>query len=139
MATTNMVSSFAADNLRVVRSKHLDELADGTYKLIVLPRYSLLMDVWVYISQAYAGGGVDGTMTVGFTGNGESDDADGIMDAIAVDATAAGWKRAVDDAQPASAGKWFNSAAGGITVTLADNTCTTLLKGYVFASFTVIH
>jgi hypothetical protein len=139
MATTAFKSNIASDNFRLARSKILSEKTDGTYSIIDIPRYAFVCDVWLYITQAYAGGGVDGTATIGFTGNGETADPDGFMDIAACSATITGYKRASDDSQPASLGKWFNSGRGTITITLADNTCTTLMKGYVFVQYSVVY
>jgi len=131
--------SFAAsDNFRLAKSKSLYELADGTYNLILLPKFAFVSELWFYVVQAYAGG-TNGSATIGFTGNGETADPDGFMDAAACGARATGYKLMSDDAQPGSKGKWFNAASGFVTITLDDSTDTTLLRGFVFVQYSVLH
>ena len=131
--------SFAAsDNFRLARSKTLYTLADGTYNLILLPKFTFVMELWFIVTQAYAGGS-GASATIGFTGNGETADPDGFMDATAAGARATGVKRMSDDTQPGSKGKWFNSASGFLTITLDDNAETTLLIGHVLVAYSVLH
>jgi len=135
---TDIKAYFASDNYRLVRSKTLLNLDSDTYDIIYVPRYAFVTDLWLYVSVAMAGGGA-GTVTIGFKGNGETADPDGFMDAGTCICTATGYKRAIQDAQPASQGKWFNDAAGCITITIANGTHTTLMTGFVFAQFSVLH
>jgi hypothetical protein len=134
----DFLSNIAADNLRLCRSKTLLNLADGTYNLIVIPRYAFVIESWVIITTAYAGGS-GATGTLGFVGNGESADPDGFMDATQMAVRVAGTKRMTPDTQPGSQGKWFNTAGGLLTITLAASTDTTLMIGHVFMMFSVIH
>lgn len=134
----DFISTIASDNFRLARSKTLQELADGTYNIINLPKFTFVHGVIFYVTQAYAGG-AGGSATIGFTGNGESADPDGFMDATAADGRATGYKHSIDDGQPASKGKWFNAAGGQVTITLAKSTDTTLLIGYVFVKYSVLH
>ncbi len=127
----------ASDNYRLVRSDTLLELADGTYNLIRIPKFAFVDEVWLYITQAYAGGS-GGAATIGFVGNGETADPDGFMDATQAGARATGMKRMTGDAQPGSQGKWFSTAGGLLTITLAASTDTTLLKAIVFMRFSVL-
>ena len=138
MANTDFQSVAASDNFRLARSKNLYELADGTYNLILIPKFAFVMDVWFYVSTAYAGGAT-GAATIGFTGNGETADPDGFFDATAAGARATGMKRMTDDTQPGSKGKWFNTASGFLTITLAKGNDTTLLRGFVFMQYSVLH
>lgn len=134
-----MFQSFAAsDNFRLARSKNLYELADDTYDLILIPKMGFVTQIWFSVVQAYAGGST-GSATIGFKGNGESADPDGFMDATACGARATGYKLMSDDAQPGSKGKWFNSASGFVTITLAKGDDTTLLRGFVFVQYSVLH
>ena len=134
----DFLSTIACDNIRLARSKTLVEKADGTYNLITLPKSTFVTQIWFYVSQAYAGGAA-GAATIGFTGNGETADPDGFMDATQAGARAAGMKIMSDDTQPGSKGKWFNDAGGCITITLAKSTDTTLLIGWVFAQYSILH
>jgi hypothetical protein len=131
--------SFAAsDNFRLARSKTLYQLADGTYNLILLPKFAFVMQIWFSVTTAYAGGAA-GAVTIGFTGNGETADPDGFMDATQAGARVAGVKIMTEDAQPGSKGKWFNTAGGFLTITLSKGTDTTLLVGHVLCQFSVLH
>ena len=134
-----MFQSFSAsDNFRLARSKTLYELADDTYDLILLPKFSFVMNVWLYVSVAYAGG-AGATGTIGFKGNGETADPDGFMDAAQCAVRVAGYKQMLDDGQPGSKGKWFNAASGFLTITLDDSTDTTLMQGFVMCQYSVLH
>lgn len=135
---TDFLSLQSADNFRLARSKTLYEKADGTYALINIPKYAFITTLWVNITQAMAGGS-GGSATIGFTGNGESADPDGFLDATAVGSTATGVKCSLSDTQPGSLGKWFNSASGQLTITIVNGTHTTLMIGHVFMSYTVLH
>ena len=134
---TDKISIKSADNMRMVRSHTLIDLADGTYNLFRFPKFAFVDQVWLYITVPYSGGSA-GAATVGFVGNGESADVDGFMDATQAGARAAGMKLATADAQPASKGKWFNEASGMLTITFAKSTDSVLVTGYVFARYSVI-
>lgn len=131
-------SGIAADNIRLARSRTLLDLADGTYDLIRIPKFAFVDEVWFWITTAYAGGS-SGAATVGFKGNGETADPDGFMDATQAGARAAGMKRMTPDAQPGSQGKWFSTASGTLTLTLAKGDDTTLLRGWMFMRYYVLH
>lgn len=135
---TDMICTAAADNYRLARSKSLVELADGTYNLIRIPKYAFVDQVWFWITQAYAGGS-GGSATIGFVGNGETADPDGFMDASQAGGRTTGMKLMTADTQPGSKGKWFTTAGGLLTITLAKSTDTTLLKGVVLARFSVLY
>ncbi|MCK5015636.1 MAG: hypothetical protein KAS32_01075 [Candidatus Peribacteraceae bacterium] len=127
-----------SDNFRMARSGKLVEKADGTYGLIQLPKYAFISQIWVNVTQAYAGG-TTGAATLGFAGNATTADVDGFMDATALGARAAGFKIMTDDAQPGSLGKWFSGGRGTITITLAKGDDTTLLIAEAFCHYSVIH
>ena len=134
----DFISNIASDNFRFARSKTLIDLADGVYNLINLPKHTFVIDGWLRVVVPYSGGAA-GSATVGFTGNGEVADPDGFLDVTAAAARAAGYKRFTSDAQPGSVGKWFNDAGGQVTITLSDGTDTTLMTGYVFIMYSVLH
>jgi len=135
---TDFICTAAADNMRLARSKQLVTLADGTYNLIRIPKYAFVDEIWFYVSQAYAGGS-GGSATIGFLGNGETADPDGFMDATQAGGRATGMKPMTPDTQPGSKGKWFTTAGGMLTITLAKSTDTTLLIGVVLMRFSVIY
>jgi basic membrane lipoprotein Med (substrate-binding protein (PBP1-ABC) superfamily) len=132
------ISRIAADNVRLARSRTLLNLADGTYNLIRIPKFAFVDEVYLYITTAYAGG-TTGAGTVGFTGNAESADVDGFMDATVAGVRATGMKRMTTDAQPGSQGKWFQTASGMLTITLAKGDDTTLMTGWLFMKYFVLH
>jgi hypothetical protein len=138
MANIDFLSFSASDNFRLARSKTLYDLADGTYNLIQLPKFAFVDQVWFYVSQAYAGGS-GASATIGWTGNGTTADPDGFMDATQAGARATGMKVMTGDTQPGSQGKWFDSGSGCVTITLDDNAETTLLRGFVFVRYSVLH
>lgn len=134
----DVISRIAADNVRLARSRTLLDLADGTYNLIRIPKFAFVNGVFLSITTAYAGGAGE-TVTLGFTGNGESADADGFMDNTLAAGTATGMKCSFDDGQPASLGKWFQTASGMLTMTLVEGTQTTRMRGWVFMKYYVLH
>jgi len=138
MANTDFISHAAADNFRLARSKTLYELADGTYNLIHIPKFAFVFNVWFYVTTAYAGG-ANGAVTIGFLGNGESADPDGFMDSAWAAGRVAGVKEMHGDTQPGSKGKWFMDASGFLTITLSKGTDSTLLQGFVFMHYAVLH
>ena len=138
MSNIDFISFSASDNFRLARSKTLYELADGTYNLIQLPKFAFVDQVWFYVSQAYAGGS-GASATIGWTGNATTADPDGFMDATQAGARATGMKVMTGDTQPGSQGKWFSEGSGCVTITLDDNAETTLLRGFVFVRYSVLH
>ncbi len=127
-----------SDNYRLARSGLLNEKADGTYGVIALPSYAFIDQVWLDITQAYAGG-ASGAATIGWEGNAGTADPNGFMDEIGASARVPGMKVMTTGAQPGSTGKWFSSGRGHITITLAAGTDTTLLIAQVFCRYGVIH
>ena len=134
-----MFQSFSAsENFRLARSKPLVTLADGTYDLIMIPKYAFVMNVWFQVTQAYAGA-ASGSATIGWKGNATTADPDGFMDAAWAAALVTGMKEMHGDTQPGSKGKWFSDGSGFLTITLSKGTDTTLLIGQVFMQFSVLH
>lgn len=138
MANIDFLSYAACDNVRLARSKTLYNLADGTYNLIQLPKFAFVDQVWFYVSTAYAGGS-GGSATIGWTGNATTANTAGFMNTTVAGARAAGVKIMTSDTEAGSKGKWFNNGSGCVTITLAASTDTTLLIGWVFARFYVLH
>jgi hypothetical protein len=133
MANIDFQSNSASDNFRLARSKTLYELADGTYNLIQLPKFAFVDKVWFYVSQAYAGG-ANGEATIGWTGNATTAVADGFM------ATAVALPRATGMKESAAGkAKWFDAGSGCLTITLSKGTDSTLMRGFVFARYSVLH
>jgi hypothetical protein len=138
MANIDFISFSASDNFRLARSKTLYDLADGTYNLIQLPKFAFVDQIWFIVTQAYAGGS-GATATIGWTGNATTASPAGFMAAGVTLARATGTKIMTSDTAAGSKGKWFSDGSGCITITLDDNAETTLLRGFVFARYSVLH
>lgn len=135
---TTLLRAKHSDNFRLARCDGLYELADGTYGLIQLPKFAFVDQIWLVITQAYAGG-AGGSATIGWEGNGGAADPNGFMDVTACAARTEGTKVMTEAGQPGSMGKWFNGGRGLVTITLNDSSDTTLLIGQVFCRYSVIH
>ncbi len=132
------ISRIAADNVRLARSRTLLDLADGTYNLIRIPKFAFVDEVYFWVTTAYAGGST-GAAEIGFSGNGETADVNGFMDTTQAGARATGMKRMTPDAEPGSKGKWFQTASGMLTITFAKGDDSTLVTGWVFMKYYVLH
>ena len=116
MANENRISRKLSDFTYLVRSHDFINPADGTYDAMQLPRRAFIEDVWLEVFDLDA----DGTVTVGFSGNKETADPDGFIDATLGVTSAVAMIRATDDAQPGSKGKYFVDGSGMLTVTPAS-------------------
>ncbi len=131
----NALGSRAADNIRIMRSGKVTLSADDTYQVLKLPKKAFVVGVWLEILTAFdavAAEDDDGTITVGFSGNGESADADYFMDTTAAVPLATGMKEVTK-------GKWFGDASGLITVTATANDATVAPVVRVWTLYSVIH
>jgi len=138
--STDFMSLIATDSVRFARSKNLINKASGTYNIIRLPHFAFVREIVLVETVAYAGGAIDGTISIGFTGNGEVADVDGFMTVAHAQAAVVGSRKISDDIAAAwYAGKWFNTAGGQVTITFTTGTCTTLVTGVVFCEYYVIH
>lgn len=128
----NVLSSRAADNFRIMRSGKITLSADDTYQVIKLPKKAFVVGVWLEILTAFDDQTTDGTITVGFSGNGETADPDYFMDNTAAAPLVTGMKEVTK-------GKWFGDASGLITVTATDNDSTVDPIIRVWVLYSVIH
>ena len=128
----NALASRAADNIRIMRSGKITLSADDTYQVIKLPKKAFVVGVWLEILTAFDDQTTDGTITVGFFGNGETADADYFMDNTAAAPLVTGMKEVTK-------GKWFGDASGLITVTAVDNDSTVDPVIRVWVLYSVIH
>lgn len=128
----NVLSSRAADNFRIMRSGKVTLSADDTYYVLKLPKKAFVVGVWLEILTAFDDQTTDGTITVGFSGNGETADADYFMDNTAAAPLVTGMKEVTK-------GKWFSDASGLITVTANDNDSTVNPVIRVWVLYSVIH
>ena len=122
----DFISNIASDNFRVARSKTLVNLADGTYNIIQLPKYSFIFKTVFKVDVPYSGG-ANGAVTIGYNAT-----ADGLMAAATSLARAAGVKTSETP-------YWFNTGSGMVTITFSDGSDTTLVTGFVFVLYSVIH
>jgi hypothetical protein len=128
------ITSKSDDNLRVTRSGVVTLDKDETYALVKVPMNAFILGVWLHKITAFdaaAGGGIDGTLTLGFTGNGEDADVDYFMSDAAIDSDATG-------IVPHDGGKYFNAAGGYITITRTINDSTVNPVVQLFVAYTVI-
>jgi hypothetical protein len=136
MANTDAYTSKASNHFRMEASKLMLAPDDGTYNLIRVPRYAFVTDVWIEIVTAFTG---DASVTVGWLGNGETAITDGFIDNEVADPTNVGVKRGFNVSTKIFPGKYFSTAPGAITATVADNYSGTVKDFRVFAQFVVIH
>lgn len=135
--TKSFYSDAQSDGVQIHRSKHLTpSVGSATLGMFRIPRFALIMDVWVNVLTAF-NGTAPATLTLGFLGNGETEDDDGIMDAAQVALSTAGIKRATSDAQPWSEGKYLNASAASIVGTFTVND-STAGSAYVFLTYCII-
>lgn len=128
----NALGSRSADNIRMMRSGKVTLSADDTYYVLKLPKKAFVVGVWLEILTAFDDQTTDGTITVGFSGNGETADADYFMDNTAAAPLVTGMKEVTK-------GKWFSDASGLITVTANDNDSTVNPVIRVWVLYSVIH
>lgn len=128
----NALGSRSADNIRMMRSGKVTLSADDTYYVLKLPKKAFVVGVWLEIITAFDDQTTDGTITVGFSGNGETADADYFMDNTAAAPLVTGMKEVTK-------GKWFGDASGLITVTANDNDSTVDPVVRVWVLYSVIH
>lgn len=128
----NALGSRSADNIRMMRSGKVTLSADDTYHVLKLPKKAFVVGVWLEILTAFDDQTTDGTITVGFSGNGETADADYFMDNTAAAPLVTGMKEVTK-------GKWFSDASGLITVTANDNDSTVNPVIRVWVLYSVIH
>lgn len=131
----NVLANRAADNFRLMRSGKITLSADETYAAVKVPKKAFVVGVWLEILTAFdavAAEDDDGTLTVGFTGNGESADADYFMaDAVSIP-LATGMKEVTK-------GKWFGDTSGLITLTSTANDTLVDPVVRVWVLYSVIH
>ena len=130
----NKVSDFSY----LARSHKLMDVDDGTYNIIRLPRNAFVEEVFVEVQVAGSGGTPNSTVTIGFSGNKETADPDGFIDAVLGTTITEKMIRASDDAQPASKGKWFLDASGMLTATFTKGTTAVGPSVVVFVRYSII-
>ena len=130
---TDYISTKAADNLRLARSKSILTPSADTYNLINLPKHSFVKDVWLWVKVA----GSSDTVSIGWTGNGETAQAAGFLSTDIANATVVGLKRAQHDTMVSFEGKYFFDAGGQLTMTVG--TTQTTGEFHVLVNYTILH
>ena len=130
---TDILSTRAADNIRLGASRTIITPAAATYNLIRLPRYAFVTDVWLKVNTV----GSSKTVSVGWAGNGETAVTTGFLSVDIADVTVAGLKRAMKDTLVSFEGKYFSDAGGMITMTVG--TAQTTGNFTVFVQYHIIH
>jgi hypothetical protein len=115
----------------MMRSGKITLSAADSYAALKLPKKAFVVGLWLEIITAYdeATEGIDGTITIGFSGNGETADADYFLTSAQAAPLATGMKAS-------TVAKWFDSASGLITVTPTanDSTVDPVVRLWVFYS-----
>lgn len=135
MANVDAYTHKASDAFRLEASKLMLAPADATYNIIRIPKFALVTDCWVQIVEAFT---VDASIEVGWLGNGEIAVTNGFITNDIAEPTVVGLKRAFNTALTTFPGKYFNTAAGAVTATVAGNSGT-VGNFRVFVNFAVIH
>lgn len=120
MATTitDGFSERYSDHQMLVRSKYFDTPGNYTYGIIRVPRNGMVKDVWLNVVTAFTSATLP-VVTVGFVGNGESENLSYFMTNEIADPKNAGIKRAQHDTLTSFEGKWFNAGSGAIVITFS--------------------
>lgn len=130
----DMYRNKLADNYKLALSGSFIIVADATYDIIRIPRWALADDVWLDVTTACLPAAA--TVTIGWKGNGETAQAAGFMSNDIAKPFEVGMKRAQKDNLLSFPGKYFSTAGGTVTVTVAG----TLTAGVfqVFVGYSVI-
>ena len=124
MATyTDKISYTQSNQFFTAKSKTFVSPNDGSYAVFSFPRYTLVSQVFVLITTAYAGG--TPVLSVGWSGNTETAVADGFLSNDIFDPTATGLKLSTKDTLTSNQGKYFNLGSGLLTLTVAAGGATT--------------
>jgi len=129
---TDFLSNKASDVYRLAKSKTILTPAAATYRLIRIPKWSMVTDLWVWVQTA----GSTKTVSFGWLGNGETAQTSGFMSLDFADVTLTGMKRATRDNFQSYEGKYFNAASGMITMTVGTTQTTGAF--HVFVEYVVI-
>jgi len=130
---TDIFTTAFADNVRLAKSKTIITPSAATYNLIRLPKFAFVKRVWLEVSTV----GSSNTISIGWTGNGETAQAAGFLSTDIAQATVLGIKESINDTLTTSKAKYFDSASGAITMTVGTTQSAGLF--HVFCEYTVIH
>jgi hypothetical protein len=133
--SVDLYTHAVADSFRLAKSKRLVAPSDETYNVIHIPRYALVMDVWVLVTSQYVGGG---QVSVGWRGNKQTAQGAGFISTDIFLPSVIGLKRAIHDTVVSNEGKYFGDASGAITVTVVNGVATTKGTFIVFATWSIV-
>ena len=126
-------STKSADNYRILKSKTILTPSAATYNLLNIPRRAFVTDVWLYVAVV----GDSDTVTIGWTGNGETAIPSGFFTTDVANILFTGMKKATADTLTSSDSKYFDTSGGQITMTVG--TTQTTGRFYVFVRHTIIY
>lgn len=137
MATiTDRISYSQSNYFWTARSRTFVEPDDGTYAIFQVAESTLVSQIFVLISTAYVGGTPE--VTVGWAGNQQTAVAAGFMSNDIFKPKETGLKVSMADTKVSYQGKYFNAGSGIITVTVANNSASTLGKFIVLMNYSVV-
>ena len=128
----DMFSTIAADNFRLCKSKRVVVSVDDTYNLIKIPKRAYVTHVNLQIITPFDDQTVDGTMSVGFSGNKEASNATYFLTTTEAAALVAGNKLSTKP-------KYFDAGSGIITLTAVDNDSVVDAIVRLFVSYVIIN
>jgi hypothetical protein len=128
--TRSVFGSAVSDAERYVKGKTITAAATTeTVAVVSVPKKAFVTEIWLEKITAYA---TVGTISVGFTGNGESESTTFFADTTAGAGTTAGIK-------VIETPKYFESASGLITVTTTPGADANTAKYRVFVEYVVLY
>ena len=128
----DMFSTIAADNFRLCKSKRVVVSVDDTYNLIKIPKRAYVTHVNLQILTPFDDQTVDGTLSVGFSGNKEASNATYFLTTTEAAALVAGNKLSTKP-------KYFDAGSGIITLTAVDNDSVVDAIVRLFVSYVIIN
>ena len=130
----DLFSHKVTDFIYTARGHELNTPADGTFNCIRVPRRALVTKVFLFISTLCAG--TLPKVSVGWLGNGETAQTEGFITQEVAACTVAGLKVSTHSSENSWEGKYFDDAAGVVTVTVSG----TLTAGvfYPFVQYSII-
>ena len=128
----DMFNTIAADNFRLCKSKRGVVSVDDTYNLIKIPKRAYVTHVNLQILTPFDDQTVDGTLSVGFSGNKEASNATYFLTTTEAAALVAGNKLSTKP-------KYFDAGSGIITLTAIDNDSVVDAIVRLFVSYVIIN
>lgn len=130
---TDLLSNKSADNFRILKSRTILTPNAGTYNLLNIPRRAFITDVWLFVAVV----GDSDTVTIGWTGNGDTAVTNGFITTDIANIQFTGMKKATADTLTSGGSKYFDTSGGQITMTVGTTQNTG--RFYVFVRHTIIY